>query len=51
MLVRCPTVLQADVSLSLNVRSKVEIERDVDLIPTANVYPATELIDDHLFAF
>ena len=32
MLVRCPTVLQADVSLPLNVRSEIEVERDVDLI-------------------
>ena len=32
ILVRCPTVLQADVSLPLDVRSKVEVERDVDLI-------------------
>ena len=47
MLVRCPTVLQADVSLPLNVRSEIEVERDVDLISTTNVYPADELVDDH----
>ena len=32
MLVSIPTVLQADVSLPLNVRSEIEVERDVDLI-------------------
>ena len=31
MLVRCPTVLQADVSLPLNIRSEIEVKRDVDL--------------------
>ena len=51
MLVRCPTVLQADVSLPLNVRSEIEVERDVDLISTTNVYPADELVDDHLLRF
>ena len=48
MLVRCPTVLQADVSLPLDVRSKVEVERDVDLVSAIYVYPADELVDDHL---
>ena len=47
ILVRCPTVLQADVSLPLDVRSKVEVERDVDLISAIYVYPADELVDDH----
>ena len=32
MLVRCPTVLQVDASRPLNVRSEIEVERDVDLI-------------------
>ena len=48
ILVRCPTVLQADVSLPLDVRSKVEVERDVDLVSAIYVYPADELVDDHL---
>ena len=47
MLVRCPTVLQADVSLPLNVRSEIEVERDVDLVSAIYVYPADELVDDH----
>ena len=51
MLVRCPTVLQADVSLPLNVRSEIEVERDVDLISTINIYPADKLIDDHFLCF
>lgn len=51
ILVRCPTVLQANVSLSLDVRSKVEVERDVDLVSAINVYPADELVDDHLLRF
>ena len=51
MLVRCPTVLQADRSLPLDVWGEVEIERDVDLIPTTNVYPANELINNHLLRF
>lgn len=51
MLVRCPTVLQADVSLPLNVRSEIEVERDVDLVSAIYVYPADELVDDHLLRF
>lgn len=51
MLVRCPTVLQADVSLPLNVRSEIEVKRDVDLIATINVYPADQLVDNHLLRF
>ena len=51
ILVRCPTVLQADVSLPLDVRSKVEVERDVDLVSAIYVYPADELVDDHLLRF
>ena len=51
MLVRCLTVLQADVSLPLNVRSEIEVERDVDLISTINVHPADQLVDNHLLCF
>ena len=51
MLVRCPTVLQVDASLPLNVRSEIEVERDVDLISTINIYPADKLIDDHFLCF
>ena len=51
MFVRCPTVLQADVSLPLNVRSEIEVKRDVDLIATINVYPADQLVDNHLLRF
>lgn len=50
ILVRCPTVLQADVSLPLDVRSKVEVERDVDLVSAIYVYPADELVDDHTYS-
>ena len=34
-----------------NVRRKVEIERNVELIPTINIYPADKLIDDHFLCF
>ena len=37
--------------IPLNVRRKVEIESNVELIPTINIYPADKLIDDHFLCF
>ena len=37
--------------IPFNVRRKVEIESNVELIPTINIYSADKLIDDHLFCF
>ena len=51
MVVRCPTVLQVDASLPLNVRSEIEVEGNVELIPTINIYSADKLIDDHFLCF
>ena len=37
--------------IPFNVRRKVEIESNVELIPTINIYPADKLIDDHFLCF
>ena len=37
--------------IPFNVRRKVEIESNVELIPTINLYPADKLIDDHFLCF
>ena len=37
--------------IPFNVRRKVEVESNVELIPTINIYPADKLIDDHLLRF
>ena len=37
--------------IPFNVRRKVEVEGNVELIPTINIYSADKLVADHLFAF
>ena len=37
--------------IPFNVRRKVEVEGNVELIPTINIYPADKLIDDHFLCF
>ena len=37
--------------IPLNVRRKVEVEGNVELIPTINIYPADKLIDNHFLCF
>ena len=37
--------------IPFNVRRKVEIENNVELIPTINIYPADKLIDNHFLCF
>ena len=37
--------------IPFNVRRKVEIESNVELIPTINIYPADKLVDNHLLCF
>ena len=37
--------------IPFNVRRKVEVEGNVDLISTINIYPADKLIDDHFLCF
>ena len=37
--------------IPFNVRRKVEVEGNVELIPTINIYSADKLIDDHFLCF
>ena len=37
--------------IPFNVRRKVEVEGNVELIPTINIYPADKLIDNHFLCF
>ena len=46
-----PFFQQAAASSPFNVRRKVEVEGNVELIPTINIYPADKLIDDHFLCF
>ena len=37
--------------IPFNVQRKVEVEGNVELIPTINIYPADKLIDNHFLCF
>ena len=37
--------------IPFNVRRKVEVKGNVELIPTINIYPADKLIDNHFLCF
>ena len=39
-----PVFQQAAVSLSLNVRRKIKVESNIELIPTINIYSADKLM-------
>ena len=37
--------------IPFNVRRKIKVESNIELIPTINIYPADKLIDNHFLCF